>query len=136
MRYHVISHQITDHHLNCLNLLPASCALITGVIVRASMKQSAGLQEQERELSFPQARISDLLAGKTLDGLFYSYLKTRSNEAESKQFFTNDLLPIFCKELSENINFEINKEAQKALCKRINELLKMNLQTIYTAKNL
>jgi hypothetical protein len=105
-RYFVISHQSKNNeHLNVQDLLPASCKLITGVGVNAIVKQVGELQQTTEQLSFPQALITDLLYSEHITNLFYSYLRTRPSEAESKDFFESDILPEIVSILSNNIEY-------------------------------
>jgi len=105
-RYFVITHQPKDNgHLNVQDLLPASCKLITGIAVNATVKQSGQLEDVTENLSFPQALISGLLKSESITDLFYSYLRTRSSEAESKEFFESDILPEIIQVLSSGITY-------------------------------
>ena len=82
-RYFVITHESKDNsHINVQDLLPANCKLITGVAVNATAKQNGQLEDVTELLSFPQNLISDLLVQDKIVNLFYSYLRTRSNEDE------------------------------------------------------
>lgn len=105
-RYFVISHQSKNNeHLNVQDLLPASCNLITGVAVNATVKRIGELKEVTEQLSFPQALITNLLFCESITNLFYSYLRTRPSEAESKDFFESDILPVIIEILSNNIKY-------------------------------
>jgi hypothetical protein len=105
-RYFVITHESKDNsHINAQDLLPANCKLITGVAVNATAKQNGQLEDVTELLSFPQNLISDLLAQDRIVNLFYSYLRTRSNEDESKVFFISDILPEIIQVLSQNIKY-------------------------------
>ena len=93
-RYFVISQKSENNeHLNVQDLLPASCKLITGIAVLATAKQVSELQETNKPLCFPQALITDLLQSEKITDLFYSYLRTRADETESRAFFESDILP-------------------------------------------
>ncbi|MDA3833536.1 MAG: hypothetical protein PF495_09080 [Spirochaetales bacterium] len=115
-RYFVITHQ-SEHngHLNVQDLLPASCKLITGVTVIATVKQTGALNDITEELVFPQALITNLLKQERITGLFYSYLRTRSTEAESRVYFEASILPEIISVLSENIRFTCLDEARQQL---------------------
>ncbi|MCK5023207.1 MAG: hypothetical protein KAS04_03470 [Candidatus Aenigmarchaeota archaeon] len=116
-RYFVITHESKDNgHLNVQDLLPASCKLITGVAVIATVKQDAELENVTEPLAFPQALITDLLQDDSITNLFYSYLRTRSNEAESREFFESDILPEIIRILSNNIKYTcLNSVEQQEL---------------------
>jgi len=102
-RYFVITkHSSGNAHINEQDLLPASCKLITGIAVNATVKQESELEDITQDLVFPQRLISDLLLSDGITNLFYSYLRTRANEAESKDFFESDVLPEIV-----NIQFKI-----------------------------
>jgi hypothetical protein len=123
-RYFVITHQSNDNgHLNVQDLLPASCKLITGIAVNATVKQSGQLEDVTENLSFPQALILGLLKSENITDLFYSYLRTRSSEAESKAFFESDILPEITRVLSTGIIYScLNETEQQELSDRITEL--------------
>lgn len=105
-RYFVITHESKDNeHLNVQDLLPASCKLITGVAVNEIAKQDAELEDINEPLAFPQALITSLLQDESITNLFYSYLRTRSSEAESRDFFESDILPEIINILSSNIQY-------------------------------
>lgn len=123
-RYFVITHQSEDNgHLNVQDLLPASCKLITGIAVNATVKQSGQLEDITENLSFPQALITDLLQDESITNLFYSYLRTRSSEAESKDFFESDILPEITRVLSSGIKYTcLDMAEQQELSDSIAEL--------------
>lgn len=103
-RYFVITHQTKDNgHLNVQDLLPASCKLITGLAVNATVKQDGELENAIESLSFPQTLITGLLMDDRITDLFYSYLRTRSDEAESRAFFESDIQPEIVRVLSAKI---------------------------------
>ncbi len=105
-RYFVISHQSKDNsHINVQDLLPASCKLITGIAVNATAKQDGQLEDVTELLSFPKQLITDLLAQDSIIDLFYSYLRTRSSEEDSRAYFVSDMLPEITWILSENIKY-------------------------------
>ncbi|MCU4176454.1 hypothetical protein [Carboxylicivirga sp. N1Y90] len=116
-RYFVITHQSEGNgHLNVQDLLPASCKLITGIAVNAIAKQDAMVEDVLGELSFPQALITDLLLDDKIADLFYSYLRTRTNQIDSRSFFESNILPEIVKVLSNNIVFPcLNTQQQQAL---------------------
>jgi hypothetical protein len=116
-RYFVITHQSKDNgHLNVQDLLPASCKLITGVAVNAIVKKAGELEDVTELLVFPQALITDLLYDDSIINLFYSYLRTRPNEAESRNFFESDILPEITNRLSNNIKYAcLNNDEQQEL---------------------
>jgi hypothetical protein len=120
-RYFVITHESKDNgHLNVQDLLPASCKLITGVAVIATVKQNAELEDVTEQLAFPLELIADLLEGDSITNLFYSYLRTRSSEEESKNFFESDFLPEITSILSRNITYTcLNENEQQELEQRI-----------------
>lgn len=105
-KYFVITHQSQDNgHLNVQDLLPASCKLITGIAVNAIVRQDAEIENVTKNLSFPQALITELLQDEKITDLFYSYLRTRSSEAQSRAYFESDILPEIASVLSSNIIF-------------------------------
>lgn len=105
-RYFVITKQsASNSHINEQDLLPASCKLITGIAVNATVKQESELVDITQDLVFPQRLISDLLLSDGITNLFYSYLRTRANEAESKDFFETDILPEIVNILSYNLKY-------------------------------
>jgi len=116
-RHFVITHQSKDNgHLNVQDLLPASCKLITGIAVNATVKQDGELQDIIENLSFPQTLITGLLLDEQIADLFYSYLRTRSDEAESRAFFESDILPEIVRVLSNNILYAcLDAEQQQQL---------------------
>ena len=123
-RYFVITHQSRHNgHLNEQELLPASCKLITGIVVNATVKQSGELEEVTENLPFPQALITGLLESESITGLFYSYLRTRSTQAESRAFFESDILPEFTRVLSSNIKYTcLDTDGQQKLSDDISRL--------------
>lgn len=93
-RYHVIKKLSTNNgHLNDQDLLPASCKLITGIAVTTTVKKEAEAISSATPLAFPQGLIKQLLASDQVANLFYSYMRTRPTEEESKAFFESDILP-------------------------------------------
>jgi hypothetical protein len=116
-RYFVIMHQSQGNgHLNVQDLLPASCKLITGIAINATVKQDAELEDVTELLAFPKALITELLQKESIINLFYSYLRTRSNEAESKDFFESDILPEITGIVSNNIKYTcLNTSEQQEL---------------------
>lgn len=105
-KYFVITHKSENNeHVNIQDLLPAACNLITGIAVIATVKQDAELEDITEPLAFPQALITDLLQDESITNLFYSYLRTRSNEAESRAYFESDILPVIINILSNNIDY-------------------------------
>lgn len=113
-RYFVITNQSEDNgHLNVQDLLPASCKLITGVSVIATAKQAGQMEGIIVNLSFPQALITGLLKSESITDLFYSYLRTRSSEAESKAFFESDILPEIIRVLSTGIKYTTLDETEQ-----------------------
>ncbi len=103
-RFFVITHK-SEHngHLNVQDLLPASCKLITGVTVIATVKQAGDLIDVNEKLVFPQSLIFNLVQLERISGLFYSYMRTRSSEIESREYFETSILPEIISVLSENI---------------------------------
>ena len=123
-RYFVITHQ-SEHngHLNVQDLLPASCKLITGVSVVATVKQAGQTQDIIEQLLFPQALITALLRQESVTGLFYSYLRTRSSETESRAYFESSLLPEITRVLTDNIRYTCLEESQQqALTDRLSQM--------------
>jgi hypothetical protein len=116
-RYFVITHQSQGNgHLNVQDLLPASCKLITGIAINVTVKQDAELEDVTELLTFPKALITELLQKESIINLFYSYLRTRSNEAESKDFFESDILPEITGIVSNNIKYTcLNTSEQQEL---------------------
>jgi hypothetical protein len=105
-RYFVITHQSNNNeHLNVQDLLPASCKLITGIAVNAIVKQQTELENTVINLAFPKYLITGLLKQDSVIYLFYSYLRTRASEAESKDYFESDVLPEIVNVLSTSIRF-------------------------------
>ncbi len=113
-RYFVITHQ-SEHngHLNVQDLLPASCKLITGVTVIATVKQAGAMEDITEKLVFPQALITNLVQLESITGLFYSYLRTRSTEAESREYFEAYILPDITSVLAQNIKYSCLDETQQ-----------------------
>jgi hypothetical protein len=113
-RYFVITRQ-SEHngHLNVQDLLPASCKLITGVSVVATVKQAGQMEDIREQLLFPQALITTLMRLESITGLFYSYLRTRSSEAESRAYFESSILPEITRELTDNIRYTCLDEIQQ-----------------------
>jgi hypothetical protein len=120
-KYFVITHESKDNgHLNVQDLLPASCKLITGVAVNATVKKDADLEDTTEDLAFPQALITSLLQSDRIRELFYSYLRTRSSQVESQEFFESDILPDIVEILSGNIKYPcLDNDEQQALEQRI-----------------
>ena len=105
-RYFVITHSSEDNsHINEQDLLPASCKLITGIAVIATVKQETEVIDVDESLAFPQALITDLLNDKRITDLFYSYLRTRANEADSRAFFETDIMPEIIRVLTDGITY-------------------------------
>ncbi len=103
-RYFVITHNSEDNnHINEQDLLPASCKLITGLAVIATVKQETELIDTVESLAFPQALITNLLNDERITDLFYSYLRTRANEADSRAFFESDIMPEIIRVLTDGI---------------------------------
>lgn len=114
-RYFVITKEsIGNSHINEQDLLPASCKLITGIAVNAIVKKDAQLEDVNQELAFPQTLITNLVYGERIANLFYSYLRTRAMEEESKSFFESDILPEIITVLSSNIKFACFDSDQQA----------------------
>ncbi len=120
-RHFVITHQSKDNgHLNVQDLLPASCKLITGIAVNATVKQDAEMEDVLENLSFPQTLITGLLQDEIITALFYSYLRTRSDAIESRAFFESDILPEIVRVLGNNIVFScLDSEQQQQLSDNI-----------------
>jgi len=123
-RYFVISHQSQHNsHLNVQDLLPASCKLITGVAVIATVKQAGEMEDVTELLVFPKALITSLLQKESIINLFYSYLRTRATEAESKDYFESSLLPEITRVLIDNIKYTcLNENEQQVLSDNLNQL--------------
>ncbi len=114
-RYFVITKESADNsHINEQDLLPASCKLITGIAVNAIIKKDTELEDTTKDLAFPQALITDLIYSERIANLFYSYLRTRATEEESKSFFENDMLPEIITVLSNNIKYTCLDADQQA----------------------
>lgn len=114
-RYTVISYNSENNsHLNVQDLLPASCKKITGVVVLASAKQEGELVDLTELLPFPKALITSLLQKDSVTELFYSYLKTRESESDSRVYFETEMLPELISVLSNNIKYTcLSETAQK-----------------------
>lgn len=138
-RYTVITHRAKGNgHLNEQDLLPASCRLVTGIAVLATSKQSTGLTLSIDRLSFPQRLINNILSQKEVAGLFYSYLRTRESETESRAFFEAEMLPEIVKALSGGIQYGcLDSAEQQRLSGKMRLLLNNGLATfLYTEKDL
>ncbi len=123
-RYFVITHQ-SEHngHLNVQDLLPASCKLITGVAIIATAKQSGQIENISESLVFPQSLITSLVQLESIADLFYSYLRTRSTEEESKEYFVSSILPEITRVLTENIRYDsLDDKEQKLLTSNLSQL--------------
>jgi hypothetical protein len=123
-RYFVITHQSSNNeHLNVQDLLPASCKLITGIAVNAIVKQETETEDTVVDLSFPKHLITGLLQQESIISLFYSYMRTRSDEAESRAFFESDVLPEIVNVLSTSIIYScLGGDEQQYLNESIAEL--------------
>ncbi len=137
-RYHVITHKTQGRHLNVRHLLPASCRLITGLAIHAIANTRGDLQEAERELSFPQALITRLLNAREVSNLFYSYLRTRENEAESQNCFEQDFLPVIRDVLCHGIDYDcLDNSQQNELSDRLSGMMETGLcDHLYNTKDL
>lgn len=126
-RYFVITHQSENNgHINVQDLLPASCNLITGVAVNAIVKKAGELEDVTKLLVFPQTLITDLLHDDSIINLFYSYLRTRSSKAESRDFFESDILPAIINILNSNINYTcLDDYEQQELAFRITNIFNL-----------
>ncbi|MCT4643615.1 MAG: hypothetical protein N4A74_01415 [Carboxylicivirga sp.] len=120
-RYFVITHKSEDNsHINEQDLLPAACRLITGLAVIATVKKQTELIDVVENLAFPQALISGLLSNEQITDLFYSYLRTRADEYDSRAFFENDILPEIIRVLTKDIVYPcLDKEEQQELSDHI-----------------
>lgn len=127
-RYFVIKHTSSDNgHLNVQDLLPASCKLITGIGINVTVKQESEKVDEKAMLSFPQSLIKNILKQENITGLFYSYLRTRATEAESRDFFESDILPVIVRTLSSSISFScLSRDEQ--------ELMNTNLQELFNTQ--
>ncbi len=116
-RYFVITHKSEDNnHINAQDLLPASCRLITGLAVIATVKKQTEQIDVEEKLSFPQALIDDLLNDEQITDLFYSFLRTRTSEEESRDFFEDNILPEIIRVLTNGIIYPcLNMDKQQEL---------------------
>jgi hypothetical protein len=105
-RYYVIKKlSANNEHLNEQDLLPASCKLITGIAVCTTVKKEAEAVDGTKPLTFPQNLIKRILASDSVANLFYSYMRTRPSEAESKDFFETDILPGIVGQLTNGIKY-------------------------------
>lgn len=123
-RYFVITHP-SDHngHLNVQDLLPASCKLITGLAVIATVKQAGEMEEITEKLVFPKRLITQLLRQESILALFYSYLRTRSTQEESRAYFETSLLPETTRVLTENIQYTcLDESEQEQFSNTLNQL--------------
>ncbi|WP_289054981.1 hypothetical protein [Carboxylicivirga marina] len=120
-RYFVITHTSEDNsHINEQDLLPASCQLITGLAVIATVKKQAEVIDVSESLAFPQALITDLLNDERITDLFYSYLRTRADEADSRAFFESNILPEIIRVLTNGIVYScLDKDEQQELSEHI-----------------
>ncbi len=120
-RYFVITHKSEDNsHINAQDLLPASCKLITGLAVIATVKKQTELIDVVESLAFPQALITDLLNDEQITDLFYSYLRTRADEYDSRAFFESDILPEIIRVLTNGIVYScLDKDEQQELSDHI-----------------
>ncbi len=120
-RYFVITHKSEDNsHINAQDLLPASCKLITGLAVIATVKKKTELIDVVESLAFPQALINDILNDEQITDLFYSYLRTRADEYDSRAFFESDILPEIIRVLTNGIVYScLDKDEQQELSDHI-----------------
>ncbi|MCT4643889.1 MAG: hypothetical protein N4A74_02800 [Carboxylicivirga sp.] len=116
-RYFVITHNSEDNnHLNEQDLLPASCKLITGLAVIATVKKETELIDVVENLAFPQVLITNLLNDDSITDLFYSYLRTRSSKADSQAFFESDIMPEIIRVLTDGIVYScLDEDEQQVL---------------------
>lgn len=138
-KYFVITHTSEDsEHINQQDLLPANCKLITGLAVIATAKKEMELIDTVESLSFPQALINNLLSDDNITGLFYSYLRTRSTEDESKAFFESDILPEIINVFTNGIVYSCLEDTeQQELSDYINEFFNEKfVDFIYDEANL
>lgn len=138
-KYFVITHTSNDNdHINQQDLLPASCKLITGLAVIATVKKESELIDTIESLSFPQTLITNLLSNDSITELFYSYLRTRSSEEESKAFFESDILPEIIKVFTNGIVFScLDDTEQQELSDNISEFFNEKfVDFIYDEANL
>jgi len=124
-RYHVIKKQSANNeHLNDQDLLPASCKLITGIAVTTTIKKEAEAVSSTTPLAFPQGLIQRLLASDSIANLFYSYMRTRTTEEESKAFFETDILPEIVSVLIGGIQYPcFTAQQQTEFSKNLSDLL-------------
>ena len=124
-RYHVIKKLSSNNeHLNDQNLLPASCKLITGIAVTTTVKKEAEAISSTTPLAFPQGLIKSLLASDSIVNLFYSYMRTRTTEEESKAFFETDILPEIVTVLTGGIQYPcFTAQQQTEFSKNLSVLL-------------
>ena len=124
-RYHVIKKQSANNeHLNDQDLLPASCKLITGIAVTTTIKKEAEAVSSTTSLAFPQGLIKSLLASDSIANLFYSYMRTRTTEEESKAFFETDILPEIVSVLIGGIQYPcFTVQQQTEFSKNLSDLL-------------
>ncbi|WP_430811635.1 MULTISPECIES: hypothetical protein [unclassified Carboxylicivirga] len=125
-RYFVITHHSEDNsHINEQDLLPASCMLITGLAVVATVKRESELMDVVESLAYPQVLITKLLNDERITDLFYSYLRTRANEADSRAFFESDILPEIIRVLGDGIVYAcLEEEEQMALRDNISRMFR------------
>ncbi|WP_430933997.1 hypothetical protein [Saccharicrinis sp. 156] len=138
-RYFVITHKSEDNsHINEQDLLPASCKLITGLAVIAIVKKQTELIDVVGSLAFPQALITDLLNDEHITGLFYSYLRTRANEYDSRAFFESEILPEIIRVLTNGITYScLDKDEQQELSDHIAQMFNEQfIDYIYNEANL
>jgi len=116
-RYFVITHKSEDNnHINAQDLLPASCKLITGLAVIATVKKKTELIDVVESLAFPQSLITDLISDEQITNLFYSFLRTRADEYDSRAFFESDILPEIVRVLTNGIAYScLDKDEQQEL---------------------
>nr|WP_321409093.1 hypothetical protein [uncultured Carboxylicivirga sp.] len=123
-RYFVITHNSEDNnHINEQDLLPASCKLITGLAVIATVKEESELIDVVESLAYPQELITNLLNDQRITDLFYSYLRTRASEADSRAFFESDILPEIIRVLTDGIRYScLEDNEQQALSDNIDRM--------------
>ncbi len=124
-RYFVIKKlSANNEHLNEQDILPASCKLITGVVVITTVKKEAEAINSTKPLAFPQGLIKRLLASDSIANLFYSYMRTRPTEEESKAFFETDILPEIVSVFRDGIKYPIlTSEQQTTFSNNLSELI-------------
>ena len=114
-KYFVLKYETDNNeHIKMEDLLPADCKLITGVSVNATAKGNIQTQDVTGNLSFPQYLIIDNVR-EVNETLFYSFMQTRSSEAESKAFFESDILPEIIQVLSDTLIFPLLDNAKQTL---------------------